>query len=117
LRRSSISVRLFTAILQLSMITHLIAFIAGCITVILWRALRQKTPGGAAIELPGSEKPPSDDDLDKAILDYISTNRVYHINDLCQALHHPKGARYVRGRFHKLMELGKIKYQDMTYTT
>lgn len=109
--------RLFTAILQLSMITHLIAFIAGCITVVLWRALRQRPPEGAALELPGGEKMPSDDDLDAAILNYISTNRVYHINDLCQALHHPKGARYVRGRFHKLMELGKIKYQDMTYTT
>lgn len=99
------------------MITHLIAFIGGCITVVLWRALRRRPAGVETPELPVGEKPPSDEDLDAAILNYISTNRVYHINDLCQALHHPKGARYVRGRFHKLMELGKIKYQDMTYTT
>ncbi|MBE7539615.1 MAG: hypothetical protein HS122_14550 [Opitutaceae bacterium] len=99
------------------MITHLIAFLAGCITVVLWRAIRRKTPAGDSIVLPGREDMPSDDELDAAILEYISSNRVYHINDLCQALHHPKGARHVRGHFHKLMEQGRIKYQDMTYTT
>ncbi len=99
------------------MITHLIAFLAGCITVVLWQAMRRKPAMGEPLVLPGNDNLPSDEELDAAILGYIASNRVYHINDLCQALHHPKGARHVRAHFHKLMEQGRIQYKDMTYTT
>lgn len=55
-------------------------------------------------------------DLDAAILEYLSENQVFHINDVCRAIEHPKGARFVRAHFHQLMEQGKIRYRNMLYT-
>jgi len=98
------------------MMTHLIAFIAGCVFIALWQTLRQKPSSTPVARLPAEDRVTSDDELEASILAYISINRVHHINDLCQALEHPKGARYVRGFFHKLMEQGKIRYRDMVYT-
>ncbi|MCU0793883.1 MAG: hypothetical protein MUE42_13755, partial [Opitutaceae bacterium] len=55
-------------------------------------------------------------DLDAEIIAYISENEVFHINDVCRAIEHPKGARFVRAHFHQLMEQGKIRYRNMLYT-
>lgn len=56
-----------------------------------------------------------DDDLDARIIEYVATNDVYHINDACEAIEHPKGSRFVRGHFHKLMDEGKINYRELRY--
>jgi len=102
------------------MITHLVAFAAGGLAVFLWMSSRSSNtpaaPTSPAVDALGSRPPTSDDDLEARIIEYLSSNVVYHINDLCQSLEHPKGARYVRAHFHKLMEEGKIRYKDMVYT-
>ena len=102
------------------MITHLVAFAAGGLAVFLWMSIRSpNTPATATPPAAGDRATPpptSDEDLEARIIEYLSSNVVYHINDLCQSLEHPKGARYVRSHFHKLMEEGKIRYKDMVYT-
>lgn len=107
------------------MLTHLLAFAAGAVLVWFLR------PKPAAAEKPASAPPfpvkaapdaggdpmqATDLDLDAAIIEFISDNRVFHINDVCRAIEHPKGSRFVRAHFHRLMEQGKIRYRNMTYT-
>lgn len=82
----------------------------------LRRAKRPAPPVAAAAPAAASVAAVRDEDLDAAIIEYLSSNQVYHINDVCRAIEHPQGARYVRAHFHKLMEEGKIRYQNMVYT-
>jgi len=102
------------------MITHLVAFAAGGLAVFLWMSSRSSTTPATSTPPAAGKRaappPTSDDDLEARIIEYLSSNVVYHINDLCQSLEHPKGARYVRSHFHKLMEEGKIRYKNMVYT-
>ncbi len=105
------------------MLMHLLSFAAGAGIVYVWLTLRRTTAPqpGAERASSGTLSPmrasaPSDEELEARIIEYLSSNVVYHINDLCQSLEHPKGARYVRSHFHKLMEQGKIRYRDMVYT-
>ena len=105
------------------MLTHLLSFLAGALVVYVWMTLRRPaqawSPSAQNPDIHGQRTPlpgPTDEQLEERIIEYLTTNVVYHINDLCQSLEHPKGARYVRGQFHKLMEQGKIRYKDMVYT-
>jgi len=93
--------------------TYFIAFLARVIVTLLWQAFRRQTPTPPPPPEPTS---PSEKELEAEILRYLTTHHVYHINDLCQAIAHPKGARHIRGQFHRLMEEGKIQYRDMIYT-
>jgi len=96
----------------------IIAFLLGAACA--WWLRRPKAVSGAAPA--SSDSSPDimlarDDDLDAAIMEYVASNRVYHINDICRAIEHPKGARFVRAHFHQLMDEGKIRYRNSVYST
>lgn len=105
------------------MITHILAFVAGA--VLVWLLRKPAAPAPTASARPAVPAGNEDDadkmrapdlELDAAILEYISENQVFHINDVCRAIEHPKGARFVRAHFHLLMEQGKIRYRNMVYS-
>ena len=104
------------------MFTHLLAFAAGAVVVYFILRRSADTPVAAPAALPadtsagGDPMRAPDLDLDAEIIAYISENQVFHINDVCRAIEHPKGARFVRAHFHQLMEQGKIRYRNMLYT-
>lgn len=104
------------------MITELLAFAAGA--ALVWYLRRPAAPA----PLPAAEAPAAaastaadpmrapDADLDADIIEYIGDNQVFHINDICRAIEHPKGSRFVRAHVHLLLEQGKIRYRNMVYT-
>ncbi len=102
------------------MLTHLLAFAAGA--ALVWFLVRRSAPAAPAVvetsSPPGAPDPmrAPDADLDAAIIEYVGDNRVYHINDICQAIEHPKGSRFVRAHVHLLLEQGKVRYRNMLYT-
>ncbi|MBC8011441.1 MAG: hypothetical protein H7067_15260 [Burkholderiales bacterium] len=102
------------------MFTHLLAFIVGAALVyflVKRAAPAAPSPSAAATVAPGIDPMRAPDlDLDAEILEYITDNQVFHINDVCRAIEHPKGARFVRAHFHHLMEQGKIRYRNMVYS-
>ena len=101
------------------MLTHVLAFAAGAALVYFL-----VKPAASASPAPTSPPPAPgvdpmlapDLDLDADIIEYITENQVFHINDVCRAIEHPKGARFVRAHFHQLMEQGKIRYRNMVYS-
>ena len=99
------------------MLTHLLAFAAGA--ALVWLFCKTARPASTADLAPPAGKPDpmcaTDLDLDADIIAFISENQVFHINDVCRSIEHPKGARFVRAHFHRLMEQGKIRYRDMRY--
>lgn len=105
----------------MALITHLAAFAAGA--AIVWylrRSAAAPAPAAPVSAYPGDGRDDPmrapDADLDAAIIEYIGDNQVFHINDICRALEHPKGARFVRAHVHMLLEQGKIRYRNMTYS-
>ena len=111
------------------MLSHLIAFAAGAaIVYLLCRASANASSSTAPVTFHVDSTPAlvdtadsdsmrtPDADLDADIIEYIADNQVFHINDVCVAIAHPKGARFVRAHFHQLMEQGKIRYRNMLYT-
>ena len=102
------------------MLTHLLAFAIGA--VLVWFLRRPSAPAATASPVTAASAGAGTDpmrapdaDLDADILEYVSDNQVFHINDICQALEHPKGSRFVRAHVHLLLEQGKIRYVNMTY--
>ncbi len=108
------------------MLSHLFAFVAGAALVYALCRASAASPAASAAKpgaMPSAPAAPGGDsmrepdiDLDAAIIEYITDNQVFHINDVCRAIEHPKGARFVRAHFHQLMEQGKIRYRNMLYT-
>lgn len=102
------------------MLSHLLAFAAGAVLVyfVLRRSAADAPTVPALTTTPDVSDPmcAPDLDLDAQIIEYISDNQVFHINDVCRAIEHPKGARFVRAHFHQLMSQGKIRYRNMLYT-
>lgn len=100
------------------MLTHLLAFAAGAALVyFLVKPAATAAPAPTTPPAPGADPMLAPDlDLDAEILEYITENQVFHINDVCRAIEHPKGARFVRAHFHQLMEQGKIRYRNMVYS-
>jgi|GEM_PF-2807366 Uncharacterized protein involved in formation of curli polymers len=101
------------------MFTHLLAFAAGALLVWLLRRSSAAPVAAPAPEpLPAGDDPmrAPDLDLDADIIEYVGENEVFHINDICRAIEHPKGARFVRAHVHMLLEQGKIRYRNMVYT-
>lgn len=104
------------------MISELIAFAAGA--ALVWYIRRPKDSAAQlAAEASAADTANATDpmrapdlDLDAAIIEYIGENEVFHINDICHAIEHPKGARFVRAHVHMLLEQGKIRYRNMVYT-
>lgn len=102
------------------LLTHLLAFAFGAILV--WLLRKSPAPAAEPAVIPadaptnGDPMRAPDLDLDADIIAYISDNQVFHINDVCRAIEHPKGARFVRAHFHQLMEQGKIRYRNMVYS-
>jgi hypothetical protein len=104
----------------MSLLTLLFTFAVGL--AVGWMLFRgpgatAATPPPAQPTLPTDDEDalPRDLELEGKIFAYVSEHEVYHINDACQALEHPRGARYVRAHFHRLMERGEIVYRDMRY--
>jgi hypothetical protein len=100
------------------MLTHFLAFAAGAALVyFLVNPAASATPTPSEPASPGADPMLATDlDLDADIIEYITENQVFHINDVCRAIEHPKGARFVRAHFHQLMEQGKIRYRNMVYS-
>lgn len=104
----------------MSLLTLLFTFAAGL--AVGWLLFRGATAATSALP-PVQPTPPPDDEtalppdpeLEGKIFAYVSEHDVYHINDVCQALEHPQGARYVRAHFHRLMERGEVVYRDLRY--
>jgi hypothetical protein len=110
----------------MSLLTHLLVLLVGL--ALGWAIFGRRA--GEAAETPsagtkvrpvliddraGGPMDAEDAELDARIFAYVSEYEVYHINDVCVALEHPKGARFVRTRFHRLMERGEIVYRDLQY--
>lgn len=97
------------------LLTHVLAFAVGA--ALVW-FLRRGAPPAPPAPAPVDDDPmrAPDPELDAEIIEYIGENRVFHINDICLALEHPKGARFVRAHVHKLLEEGKIRYRNMVYS-
>lgn len=106
-------------------LTALVSFALGAL--ICWIVVGGRRSAGSAAapargpgsstsvdETPDAMRAP-DPELDAAILEYVSSHEVFHINDVCGAIEHPKGARFVRTHFHQLMERGDIQYSHMRY--
>lgn len=99
------------------MVSELLAFAAGAALVWYLRRPAAGAPASTApVDASGDPMRARDPDLDAAIIEYIGDNRVFHINDICQAIEHPKGSRFVRAHVHMLLEQGKIRYLNMVYT-
>lgn len=102
------------------MLTELLAFAAGA--ALVWYLRRPAAPAAASANVStgaaGAADPmrAADADLDADIIEYVGDNEVFHINDICRAIEHPKGARFVRAHVHMLLEQGKIRYRNMIYT-
>ena len=105
----------------MAFLTHLVAIAFGAL--LTWWLLRGRDTAKAGSDTPApttSGTPPDkmlaeDPELDARIIEFISSNRVFHINDVCQRIEHPKGSRFVRAHFHRLMDLGHIRYREMRY--
>lgn len=102
------------------MISELLAFAAGA--ALVWYLRRPEASAAATppvIDGPSGAADPMrapDPDLDADIIEYVGDNQVFHINEICRAIEHPKGARFVRAHVHLLLEQGKIRYRNMVYT-
>lgn len=107
------------------MLSHLIAFAAGALLVWFFGRRAAAAAASASANSGAAQATPAaagadpmrapDVDLDASIIEYIGENQVYHINDICEAIEHPKGSRFVRAHVHLLLEQGKIRYYDMLY--
>lgn len=110
----------------MSLLTHLLVLLVGL--VLGWAIFGRRAGEGAQTRGVATKARPvliedriggptdaEDAELDAKIFAYVSEHDVYHINDVCGALEHPKGARFVRTRFHRLMERGDIVYRDLQY--
>jgi len=105
----------------MSLLTLLFTFAGGL--AVGWMLFRGSNPTAPSVtptaqpNLPAADDAalPVDRELEGQIFAYVSEHEVYHINDVCQALEHPQGARYVRAHFHRLMERGEIVYRDLRY--
>jgi hypothetical protein len=98
------------------LLTHVLAFAAGAALVWLLRRAAPPAPPAAAAPVHDDPMRAPDPELDAEIIEYIGENQVLHINDICLALEHPKGARFVRAHVHMLLEEGKIRYRNMVYS-
>lgn len=104
------------------MLTEILSFAAGA--ALVWYLRRPAAPAGspATASVSSRDAGPADPmrapdgDLDADIIEYVGDNQVFHINDICRAIEHPKGARFVRAHVHMLLEQGKIRYRNMLYT-
>lgn len=116
----------FNPFTNMSLLTHLLVLLVGL--ALGWAIFGRRAV--AAVETPkvttkpaaalregaaGGPMEAEDEELDAKIFAYVSEHEVYHINDVCVALEHPKGARFVRTRFHRLMERGEIVYRELQY--
>ena len=104
----------------MSLLTLLFTFAVGL--AVGWLLFRGTAAPATAVPAAQPTLPPDDEatlpadpELEGKIFAYVSEHEVYHINDVCQALEHPQGARYVRAHFHRLMERGEIVYRDLRY--
>jgi hypothetical protein len=110
----------------MSLITHIFFLLVGF--ALSWVIFGRRAGGGAKTPSAATKARPvlienqvggpmdaEDAELDAKIFTHVSEHEVYHINDVCAALEHPKGARFVRTRFHRLMERGDIVYRDLQY--